>query len=115
VENLRDLADDEVIRLYKLWSEETYCAGFLSPSADSVGEFIHWLRADGHVALEEPVQDYELEMVALFREMISWERLPPPPKRDIAAGIEYLQSLTRRRTAGPGPGSSELPCPGQSG
>lgn len=55
--------DRELVLLYRQWSEETWAAGFMRASEDTVREFIQWLK----VELEKPVETYESDMIRLFR------------------------------------------------
>ena len=60
--------DDQLLQLYSLWSEECYCAGFLSPDEHSVKEFREWLYGysrDKHTTRK--LENYELEFLEEFR------------------------------------------------
>ncbi len=70
------MTDGRIVELYGLWSEETYCAGFTSPSPDAVRQFREWL-------VREPKWDsasadaYEVKMIAEFRQQEMAEFTPP--------------------------------------
>ena len=70
--NLKDLTDKQLVRFYRAWSEEYYCAGFISPSPETVDRFIEWLRAEPHET-DHPFENYELKMVHFFREKVGEE------------------------------------------
>jgi len=56
-------SDEEILALYSQWSEEYYCAGFLTPDPVSIQEFRKWL----YDPRKKPVQyDYEKEMLEEF-------------------------------------------------
>ncbi len=61
------MTDAEIIELYRRWSEETYCAGFLHPEAQSVSEFREWLPGPIGTWTPETAKHYELEMLQEFR------------------------------------------------
>ena len=66
---LRKLTDGQVLRLYRDWSESTYCAGFTSPSPKTVGHFIEHLTRSPS---ECPIQwEYEAKMIAMFRSLLT--------------------------------------------
>ena len=56
------LTDRELADLYSKWSEDTYCAGWLS---DGEEEFVNWLL--GGEDKPEPLQSYELESIMKIR------------------------------------------------
>ena len=54
------MSDEEILALYSQWSEDYYCAGFITPDPLSVQAFRKWL----HV---RPIHhDYEREMLEEF-------------------------------------------------
>jgi hypothetical protein len=57
------MTDEEILSLYSQWSEEYYCAGFLTPDSLSVLEFRKWLTA---LRLKPVQYDYEREMLEEF-------------------------------------------------
>ena len=58
----------ELIDLYRQWSEEKWCAGFMDPSPDRVRDFRTWLHAsDFQESVVSIITDYEFEMLEEFR------------------------------------------------
>lgn len=57
------LSDWHLVILYRYWSEETYCAGFIGADEDTVKRFREWLRDESL----DPLCDYELEMINIFK------------------------------------------------
>jgi len=55
-----------LIRLYRDWSEDRYCAGFMHPAPETVAEFIEDLP--DLLALEQvaPREPYEMEFLAEY-------------------------------------------------
>jgi hypothetical protein len=68
-----DKSDAWIIKLYELWSEEFWAAGFMSPSPDVVQRFYEWLSNWG--GDEKPQEDYELEMLRIFRQIDNGEEV----------------------------------------
>lgn len=58
---VKGIANDELLLLYSVWSEEFYCAGFMVPSSDTVEQFRNWLDVRG--GANRDVEDYEQEML----------------------------------------------------
>lgn len=56
------MSDQEIVWLYRWWSEEFYAAGFISPSEETVRSFRKWLRNSP----KEKLEDYEREMIEIF-------------------------------------------------
>lgn len=61
-------ADQWLLRLYADWSEETWRAGFMSPSALMIEQFREWLAADFADEMSRPLESYEAEMLRLYHE-----------------------------------------------
>ena len=69
------------MRLNEDWSEENYRCGFYSPTPEAVANF----RADlaGELsAIPAPLQDYEVEMLRLYREQEAAEAEAEAKARD---------------------------------
>lgn len=64
-----ELTDRQLIQLYSQWSEDAYCAGFISPSESHVKQFRRWLKGPKppNWDTDAPLADYEKEMVEIFR------------------------------------------------
>jgi len=61
------MTDKEILALYSSWSEEYYCASFLSPSPETVKKFCSWLENPHERDFsKEPIQSYEQEMLKEF-------------------------------------------------
>jgi glycine/D-amino acid oxidase-like deaminating enzyme len=63
---LHDISDAEALEEYRKWSEDHYCAGFISPTDGTVDEFIAYMKekqAPSHGVL----WDYELEFLVKLR------------------------------------------------
>jgi len=58
--------EKEILALYSIWSEEYYCAGFLTPSPETVKEFRKWLDNPNEIWKKEPIHGYEREMLQEF-------------------------------------------------
>ena len=59
------MMDKDILSLYSQWSEEYYCAGFLTPSPETVKEFCNWLKS--RQLESRSVQSvYEKEMLEEF-------------------------------------------------
>jgi hypothetical protein len=60
--NGREVTGEEarLLDLYSAWSEDRYAAGFMSPSPDTVDQFITWLNGPG---VPRRAWDYEIEML----------------------------------------------------
>lgn len=39
---VNSMTDDQIRRLYSIWSEMTYCAGWMDPRPDVVADFVEW-------------------------------------------------------------------------
>ena len=69
-----DLTDYQVVQLYRVWSEDAYCAGFMSPSEGTVKSFREWLK--GPKAREDDPErnlvDYEEEMGYRIYQSSGW-------------------------------------------
>lgn len=61
------MTDAEIIELYRRWSEETYCAGFMHADSGRVAEFRAWLPGPMGSWAAETAKLYELEMLAEYR------------------------------------------------
>ena len=59
------LTDRELANMYSKWSEDTYCAGWLS---DGEEEFVRWLLGQEDEA--EPLMPYERESIAKIRRLL---------------------------------------------
>lgn len=55
------MGDDRVlVLLYRVWSEETWRAGFITPDPDRVAAFRKWLAGGGEFGeFHKPLEDYE--------------------------------------------------------
>ncbi len=40
------MTDGLIVEIYRLWSDDTCCVGFLKPSPDTVQEFRGWLEQE---------------------------------------------------------------------
>ena len=61
------MTDSEILTLYSAWSEDYYCAGFITPNPDTVKQFRTWLQNPHKRDLtREPMEDYEQEMLTEF-------------------------------------------------
>ena len=62
------LEDEEIVNLYHIWSEETWCAGFIDLNPDILEDFMNWLssRKTGYGEREE-FKDYEIDLIRQFR------------------------------------------------
>ena len=71
--SLINISDRDLLILYRSWSEECYCAGFLDPSEASVKEFIKWLKEGGYSTKDERgyLLDYEKEFLEIARKLLS--------------------------------------------
>ncbi len=58
-----DLTDRQIVLLYREWSEDFYAASFMSLNAEGLDRFVEWLEQD------EPLKDYEHELVRQYREL----------------------------------------------
>ena len=56
--------DEQVIMLYRAWSEEIYAASFMTPDASCVQQFRQWLELGWHSGERE---DYETKMLEEYR------------------------------------------------
>jgi len=59
-------SDGEILALYSQWSEEYYCAGFLSPDSLSIQAFRTWLHDPRKPYLKLVQYDYEKQMLEEF-------------------------------------------------
>ena len=58
----------ELIDLYRQWSDEKWCAGFMSPYPDTVRDFRTWLHSpDFQESVVSIITEYEFEMLEEFR------------------------------------------------
>ena len=60
-----NLSDKTLILLYREWSEECYCAGFMSPHPGHVRKFRRWLKNMSTRLVE--YTDYEEEFLAEYK------------------------------------------------
>ena len=60
----KGLTDGVLLALYRQWSEELYCCGFLMPSAEFIREFREWLPTALH---QQPLECYEREFLQEFK------------------------------------------------
>ena len=60
------MSDEEILVLYSQWSEEYYCAGFLTPDPLSIQTFRKWLNTRKQLYLRPAQNDYEREMLEEF-------------------------------------------------
>jgi|2_EtaG_2_1085320.scaffolds.fasta_scaffold249071_2 hypothetical protein len=60
------MLDEEILLLYSQWSEEYYCAGFLTPDFFIIKEFRKWLHGPRKLDLKPVQYDYEGEMLEEF-------------------------------------------------
>ena len=60
------MLDEEILLLYGQWSEEYYCAGFLTHDSLSIKEFRKWLNDPRKLYLKPVQYDYEREMLEEF-------------------------------------------------
>ncbi len=64
------LTDRAILVLYRYWSEETYCAGFMDPAEDAIVQsFVDWLRDSG-ASNADTLTFYEIELLLKFRRMV---------------------------------------------
>ena len=61
-----EYSDSMLVRLYSLWSEETWRASFMSPMDDVVKDFVEWLTTEVEVT-----EDYEREMLTKVRAILA--------------------------------------------
>jgi len=60
------MSDEEILTLYSQWSEEYYCAGFLTPNSRSIQAFRTWLHDPRKLYVRSVQYDYEREMLEEF-------------------------------------------------
>jgi hypothetical protein len=60
------MTDEEILALYSQWSEEHYCAGFLTPDSLSIQAFRKWFHDPRKLYLRPVQYDYEREMLEEF-------------------------------------------------
>jgi len=60
------MTDEEILSLYGQWSEEFYCAGFLTPDPLSIQAFRKWLHDPSKPYLRPVQYEYEKEMLKEF-------------------------------------------------
>lgn len=60
-----------LIEEYRMWSEDHYAAGFMSPSEGTVHEFIDWQKHKNDPTTRARMWDYEQEMVDLYARLTS--------------------------------------------
>jgi len=68
----QQMTDEEILVLYSQWSEEYYCAGFISASPGTVREFRKWLTDRKILYLIPILHDYEGEMLEEFHKQESF-------------------------------------------
>jgi len=62
-----NMTDSEILALYSAWSEDYYCAGFITANPGTVKQFRTWLQNPHKRDLtREPMEDYEQEMLIEF-------------------------------------------------
>jgi hypothetical protein len=64
-------SDEQVIMLYRTWSEEYWCAGFIKPSELTVRDFREYLSKGYHV---HPREGYETEMLKEYHRQLSYHK-----------------------------------------
>ena len=69
-----DKSDAWIVTMYRLWSEEFWAAGFISPDPDIVRRFYIWLVEESDDS-NIPLEDYELEMLSIFRQIDNGEEV----------------------------------------
>ena len=70
------LEDEEIVSLYRTWSEETWCAGFMDLSLTMLEDFMEWLSSRKTACRErEGFTDYELDLIRRFRARLA---ISPP-------------------------------------
>ena len=62
------LPDGVLLALYRNWSEEFYCASFITPSKDNVEAFRRWLGGLTKPAIH--YEDYELEFLKEYQQQV---------------------------------------------
>ena len=62
---MAEWSDSTLLRLYSLWSEEKWAAGFLKPTDDIVRDFVGWLSREW-----EAEEGYETEMLTKARVLL---------------------------------------------
>ena len=65
----KDYSDAELVALYQQWSEEFWCAGFISPVPDIVASFRKWLNTPVEV-LKPPSESYHFEFLAEYKKQL---------------------------------------------
>jgi len=60
------MTDEEILYWYSQWSEDYYCASFLTPDSLSVQEFRNWLYHPDEITRRSIQYDYEREMLKEF-------------------------------------------------
>ena len=63
------MTDAEIVKLYRIWSEESYSAGFLHATPESVMQFRQWLKSKP--LNERLLLNYEQDLVTEFRKQES--------------------------------------------
>ena len=73
---MSQLSDAELVELYRRWSEEFWCAGFMSATEGTVRQFRKWLTTLGR-DVPEVSTDYELEFLTEYKRQCG-EEVPAP-------------------------------------
>lgn len=60
------MTGSEIVRMYRVYSEDYYAAGFMAINEDRVRHFISWVN-ESTSADDSPLLDYEQELVDLVR------------------------------------------------
>ena len=62
------ISDLELVYLWRQYSEEYYCAGWIVVKPDTLEQFKTWLEGQGDAGEESTLADYEREDLPAIRE-----------------------------------------------